>query len=64
MMRLRKAASFTTAILFQLSGTAADVPGQIDSICRNQCEILAVQDGHAKLIDQWTPVPRTIDLGK
>ena len=64
MIRSMKAASFTTALLFQLAGAAADVPGHIDSICRNQCEILAVQDGRVKLIDQWAPAARTIDLGK
>jgi hypothetical protein len=56
--------SFTAAMLFQMSAIAADVAGQIDRICRDHCEILAIQDGQVKLMDQWPPVSRTVDLGK
>lgn len=52
------------AMLFQASAIAADVAGQIDRICRDHCEILAIQDGRVKFIDQWPPLLRTVDLGK
>jgi hypothetical protein len=52
-----------TLVIFQLVAASAAVPGQIDSICRDQCEILAVQEGTVRFIDQWPPT-RNLDLGK
>jgi hypothetical protein len=50
-------------ISFQILAATATVPGQIDSICRAHCEVLAVQDGKVKFIDRWPPT-RNLDLGK
>jgi hypothetical protein len=45
-----------------LLAAPAAVPGQVDSICRAKCEILAVQGGSVKFIDQW--LNRTVVLGR
>jgi hypothetical protein len=42
---------------------AASVTGQVDSQCKEHCQILAVQGGSVKLIDEWPP-GRTLILGK
>jgi hypothetical protein len=52
----------TFLILCQLI-TGAAVPGQVDSICRINCKILAVQEGTVRLIDQ-SPPTRNLVLGK
>jgi hypothetical protein len=49
-------------LLLQLSAATGRVSGQIDSACRAYCQILAIQDGKAMLIDQ-TPPFRDLDLG-
>jgi hypothetical protein len=48
--------------ILQLLAADTAVPGQRDSICREKCVILAVQDGTVRYIDQWTG--RTLALGK
>lgn len=60
-----KTPAITTAILclLQVFASAAEVSGEIDSICRDHCQILAVQKGGVILIDEWPPA-RTVDLGK
>jgi len=51
----------TALVLFQLAAVSAPVPGQVDSICREgKCEIVTVQKGRVRRIDQW----RDLDLGK
>jgi len=40
------------------SGT---IPGQIDSICRERCDVLAIQEGKVRYIDQW--LNRNLVLG-
>jgi hypothetical protein len=57
------AGDIVTALIWATALQAAGVPGQIDSICRAHCEILAVQDGRVKFIDQWPPT-RSLDFGK
>lgn len=49
-------------ILFQLTAAPSQLTGQIDSICREKCKVIAVQDNDVKLIDQW--LGRTLTLGK
>jgi hypothetical protein len=49
-------------VTFPLLAAFAVVPGQVDSICRDKCVILAAQDGRVRLIDQW--LDRSLDLGK
>lgn len=53
----------TVLAMIPLLAAAAALPGQIDSICREHCDALAVQDGKVRFIDQWPPA-RTLDLGK
>ncbi len=45
------------------SGAQTLVPGQLDAICRAQCEILALQQGSVKYLDRRAPAT-TIVLGK
>lgn len=49
-------------VILQLAAAPAPVPGQIDSICRAQCEILAVRSGNVTLVDRM--LDRNIALGK
>lgn len=51
-------------ILQVLSLAAATIPGQVDSVCREYCQALAVQGGIVKYIDQTPPAPRTFDIGR
>ena len=53
----------TTIVILQLLAAPLIVPGQIDSICGAHCEILAVQEGRVRFIDQRPPT-RSVDLGK
>jgi hypothetical protein len=50
-------------ILQVLSLAAATIPGQVDSVCREYCQVLAVQGGVVKYIDQTPPAPRAFDVG-
>ena len=52
----------TNVVLLQLVVSSV-VPGQVDSICRDKCEIIAVQAGVVKFINQWPPT-RTLALGE
>lgn len=52
----------THLIAIFLLASPAIVPGQVDSICREKCEILAVQGSRVKFIDQW--LNRTVVLGR
>lgn len=44
-----------------LVAASGAVPVQVDSICRPCCQILTVQDGRVRFIDQW--LTRNLDLG-
>ncbi len=46
-------------VLFLFASGA--IPGQIDSVCRERCDILAVQEGKVRFIDQW--LNRNLVLG-
>src|ERR1017187_7912582 len=48
------------AISYLFAALSAE-PGERDSICRDSCEILAVQDGTVRFIDQWRH--RNLPLG-
>jgi hypothetical protein len=50
-------------VIFQVAAAPGVAPGQVDSICRSRCEILAVQAGSVRFIDQWPPA-RNLNLGK
>jgi hypothetical protein len=53
-----------TLVILQLAAATASAPGQIDSICRAKCEVLAVRAGEVRLINQWLSPATNIDLGK
>ena len=50
-------------ISIPLLAPVTSLPGQIDSICREHCEVVAVQAGRVRFIDQWPPA-RNLDVGK
>ena len=49
-------------LIVPLVAAPAVVPGQVDSICREKCVILATQGGRVRFIDQW--LDRNLDIGK
>jgi hypothetical protein len=56
-------AMIKTLVLFQLIAASAAVPGQVDIACRAYCQVLVVQGGIVKFLDQAPHSPRTVILG-
>ena len=50
-------------LLFQLATTSNTPRMEVDRICRARCEILTVQEGTVRFINEWPP-SRTLSLGR
>jgi len=51
-------------IIFAVSAVSAAVPGEVHRLCLGQsCQVLAVQDGVVRFIEDRPPAPRNLVLG-
>ena len=50
-------------VILPLLAASGHVPGQVDRVCQHSCEILAVQQGRVRLIDQAPPSGMLISGG-